>query len=144
MAKKREEQVKGKKRKASEMTKSDNVWSSTYVHGKKSKVSEMTKSDNVKLSTQEEEEDPPGDGIQTVKDGRVQRKVCMYCRNPFSYSHLIESHLNLNSRICCDAIPKQDISTLVIEQENKDWTSATIAKCEKRTEYRNLYAGKSI
>ena len=57
--------------------------------------------------------DPPGDGVRTVKYGRIWRRTCMYCGNPFSYSHLIADHLNLDSSICCNAIHQQDFADAI-------------------------------
>ena len=91
---------------------------------------------------------PPGDAVRTVKDGRMWRRTCIYCGNPFSYSHLIADHLNLNSSICCKAIPTQDITEVITEEQKKKWTSETIAKCEKaeakKMEFRNIYARESL
>lgn len=91
--------------------------------------------------------DPLGDAVRTVKDGRI-RRTCMYCENAFSYSHLIAHHLNLDSKICCNAIPQQDIAEVKTEEQKKKWKSATIAKCEKaeakKMQFRNIYAGESL
>ena len=61
---------------------------------------------------------------------------------------MIADHLNLDSSICCNAIPQQDITEVITEEQKKKWTSETIAKCEKaeakKMEFRNIYTGESL
>ena len=87
-------------------------------------------------------DEPQGD--VTAKDARRPKKKCMYCYHVYSYSHLIATHLNLNSSARCSEIPDEQREGITTDEQK--WTSGTIQNCEKYVEavtFKHLFAGHS-
>ena len=82
-----------------------------------------------------------------MADKRICCKVCKFCNQTLSVSHLHRDHLKPDSTVRCTKIPTEELGGLLTTEDKKAWTSASIKACKiaslTENKFWDVYTGSS-